>query len=166
MKGSCHFLLSYEHSPARVHGCVLRVWIHTYAAQWDLTRESLPDAWFKRKDFQLAQLNTVLFSFWVKQWNEDLENVIMNHVKSPSDNFRTIIAKGSWFLISSIITFQTQSNSKALISTQPYFQQNSICLNEEDKHCATKETNLKVPFGKCSRCYWYPTQTPYKDGRN
>lgn len=75
-----------------------------------------------------------------------LRSVIMNHIKSPSDNFRTIIAKGSWFLISSIKTFQPQSNSEALINIQPssvYFQQNSICLNEEDKNSATKEKNTK-----------------------
>lgn len=75
-----------------------------------------------------------------------LKSVIMNHTESPSDNFRTIIAKGSWFLISSIKTFQPQCNSEALINIQPssaYFQQNSICLNEEDKNCATKKANTK-----------------------
>lgn len=98
-----------------------------------------------------------------------LRNVIMNPIKSPSDNFRTIVAEGSWFLISFIKTFQPQSNSEPLITTQPssgYFQQNPICLNEEDKNYATKEVNLKDPLGKCSRCYWYPTQSPYRDGRN
>lgn len=98
-----------------------------------------------------------------------LRNIIMNPIKSPSDNFRTIVAKGSWFLISSIKTFQPQSNSEPLITTQPssgYFQQNPICLNEEDKNYATKEVNLKDPLGKCSSCYWYPAQSPYRDGRN